>query len=242
MLLLERTLPTPAENLALDEALLNHAEAAPGFAALRMYEAPAPFVVVGYGNAIPAEVNVAACDAAGIPVLRRCSGGGTVVLGPGCLAYALVLPLAGRPELATITGANRWIMRRHAAALTRLLGRPVTVEGHTDLATGGRKFSGNAQRRRRAALLFHGTVLCRFDLGLVTRLLRHPTVEPAYREGRPHESFLANLELPPEQVSAAFAAEWDATPSAGPDLSAATAALVAAQYGSESWTWRGSGG
>jgi lipoate---protein ligase len=239
MLLLERTLPTPAENLALDEALLDHAEAAPGFAALRVFEAPAPFVVVGYGNAIPAEVNVAACDASGIPVLRRCSGGGTVVLGPGCLAYALVLPLAGRPELATITGANRWIMGRHAAALARLLGRPVTVEGHTDLATGGRKFSGNAQRRRRGALLFHGTVLCRFDLGLVAHLLRHPTAEPVYRGGRTHESFLMNLELPPAEAAAALAAEWGAAHSAAPDLSAETAALVAARYGSAAWVGRG---
>ncbi|MFN0069126.1 MAG: biotin/lipoate A/B protein ligase family protein [Limisphaerales bacterium] len=239
MLFLARTLPTPAENLALDEALLDHAEAAPGFAALRVYEAPAPFVVVGYGNAIRAEVNVAACGASGIPVLRRCSGGGTVVLGPGCLGYALVLPLAGRPELATITDANRWIMRRHADALSRLLGRPVEVEGHTDLVAEGRKFSGNAQRRRRGALLFHGTLLCRFDLGLVTRLLRHPTVEPAYREGRPHESFVANLEVPPALLAAALATEWGATPSAGPDLSVGTAALVAAQYGSEAWVWRG---
>lgn len=239
MLLLEQTLRTPAENLALDEALLNHAEATPGFAALRVYESPLPFVVVGYGNAIRDEANVAACDAAGIPLLRRCSGGGTVVLGPGCLGYALVLPLDGHPALATIPGANRWIMQRHAAALTRRLGRPVKVEGHTDLVTGGRKFSGNAQRRRRTALLFHGTLLCRFDLGLVARLLRHPTAEPPYRGGRPHESFLANLDLPTAQVAGVLAAEWSAAPGETPDLAAETAALVASQYGSRAWIWRG---
>lgn len=239
MLLLEQTLPTPAGNLALDEALLNHAEATPGFAALRVYESPQPFVVVGYGNRIASEVDVAACAAAGVPVLRRCSGGGTVVLGPGCLGYALVLPLSAAPELATISGANGWIMRRQARVLSGLLGRLVAVEGHTDLSVDGRKFSGNAQRRRRGTLLFHGTLLCGFDLGLVTRLLRHPTAEPAYRDGRPHESFLTNLGLPPSLVIRALAAEWDATPAEAPELGGQTAALVTSQYGSEAWIWRG---
>ena len=50
------TLSTPAENLAGDEALLNVCEANGG-AALRFWESPVPFVVVGYGNEIAREVN-----------------------------------------------------------------------------------------------------------------------------------------------------------------------------------------
>lgn len=242
MLLVVQTLATPAGNLALDEALLDRAEAAPGFAALRVYEAPAPFVVAGYGNRIPAEVDVDACAAAGVPVLRRCSGGGTVVLGPGCLGYALVLPLSAAPALATLSGANAWIMRRQAEVLTRFLGRPVGVAGHTDLVLDGRKFSGNAQRRRRAALLFHGTILCRFDLGLIARLLRHPSAEPVYRGGRPHGSFVANLDVPTGGVAAALAAGWGARPGPVPDLAGEVARLVAAQYGNAAWIWRGEAG
>lgn len=239
MLLLAQTAATPAENLALDEALLDRAEAAPGFAVLRVHEAPAPCVVAGYGNRLAAEADLAACAAAGVPVLRRCSGGGTVVLGPGCLGYALVLPLSAAPELATISGANAWIMRRQAEILSRLLGRPVEVAGHTDLVLDGRKFSGNAQRRRRAALLFHGTILCRFDLGLIARLLRHPSAEPAYRAGRPHGDFVANLGVPVADVAAALAAGWGARPGPVPELADEVARLVAAQYGNAAWIWRG---
>lgn len=242
MLFLAQTLATPAGQLALDEALLNHAEALPGFAALRVYEAPAPLVVVGYGNRLAAEVDLDACAAAGVPVLRRCSGGGTVVLGPGCLGYALVLPLSAAPELATISGANAWIMRRQAEILSRFLGRPVAVAGHTDLVVDGRKFSGNAQRRRRTALLFHGTILCRFDLGLITRLLRHPSAEPAYRAGRPHGSFVANLDVPAADVAAALAAGWDARPGPVPELTGEVARLAASRYGDAAWIWRGEGG
>src|ERR1041384_3554800 len=91
MKLLDLTLPTPAENLACDEALLDACEGGAADEVLRFWESSTPFVVVGYGNKVAREVNVAACEARGIPILRRCSGGGTVVQGPGCLSYALVL-------------------------------------------------------------------------------------------------------------------------------------------------------
>ena len=165
MQLFDITLPTPAENLAGDEALLNACETSGG-AALRFWESPAPFVVVGYGNEIAREVNVAACAASGVSVLRRCSGGGTVLQGPGCWNYALVLDIAADAALATVAGANGFILHRTAAALACLLGEPVERCGDTDLVWRGRKFSGNAQRRRRTHLLFHGTLLLGFDLAL----------------------------------------------------------------------------
>ena len=208
-------LPTPAENLAGDEALLNACEANGG-AALRFWESPVPFVVVGYGNEIVREVNVSACAADGVPVLRRCSGGGTVLQGPGCLNYALVLDLASDAALASVAGANRFILHRVTAALAGLLGEPVERCGDTDLVWRGRKFSGNAQRRRRTHLLFHGTLLLGFDLALVAKYLPPPSREPDYRQARPHGEFIANLPLPARAVKAALAAAWQASPTTTP--------------------------
>src|SRR5713226_6021948 len=71
-----------------------------------------------------------------------------------------------------------------------LPGDPVTVEGFTDLAVNGLKFSGNAQRRKRRCLLFHGTFLLDLDLALVEKLLRPPSRQPAYRENRSRAEFL----------------------------------------------------
>src|ERR1039458_3609667 len=90
---LDLTIPSPAENLACDEALLDWCESGTGAECLRFWESPEPFVVVGYANKVETEVNVAACEARKIPILRRCSGGGTVAQGPGCLNYALILPI-----------------------------------------------------------------------------------------------------------------------------------------------------
>ena len=91
---LDLTLPTPEENLACDEALLLQCEQEGGPEVLRVWEPASPFVVVGYGNRVRENVHIAICSALGIPVLRRCTGGGTVVQAPGCLNYALVLRTA----------------------------------------------------------------------------------------------------------------------------------------------------
>ena len=221
MHLLDVTLDTPAANLALDEALLVACEEG-GPDVLRFWECPAYFVVVGYSNVVATEVNVEECHKRNVPIFRRCSGGGTVLQGPGCLNYSLILNfetsgteilLSTQPDhaaLQTISGANCYIMRRHAQALRTALGRDVEVRGITDLAIGDRKFSGNAQRRKRRALIFHGTFLLDFDLELVSRLLAKPSKEPDYRVGREHGNFVMNLNVGAALIKKALRETWGA--------------------------------
>ena len=94
-----------------------------------------------------------ACAARGVAVLRRESGGGAVLVGPGCLAIALVLSLDARPWLADVEHSFGWLLGRLAGVLA-LDGVAVRA---TDLALGERKFAGHAQRRLRGALLHHGS-------------------------------------------------------------------------------------
>lgn len=234
---LDLSLPTPAENLAADEALWEAVEAG-GAEVLRFWEAPAPFVVLGYANRAAREANLAACRAHGVPVLRRVTGGGTVVQGPGCLNYTLALRRDHHAATASITGTNLWILNRHATALSALTGQPVRRRGDTDLALGGRKFSGNAQRRGRRALLFHGTFLLEFDLALVAALLPLPSRQPEYRGGRPHGEFLTNLHVPAAAVKAALRAVWGAREPAAEWPAARTAELAAAKYARPEWNFR----
>ncbi|MGA2854027.1 MAG: lipoate--protein ligase family protein [Verrucomicrobiota bacterium] len=211
---LDLTFPSPAENLACDEALLDWCESGEGAETMRFWESPEPFVVVGYANKVETEVNVAACEARKIPILRRCSGGGTVVQGPGCLNYTLVLHITKDGPLHSIAVANQFIMRRNRAAIQTLNPQPSTlncaVRGHTDLAIGGRKFSGNSQRRRKHFLLFHGTFLLNFDLALIGDLLLMPSKEPDYRESRKHADFLTNINVSAEMLKAALQKAWGA--------------------------------
>ena len=103
---LDLTLPTPEENLACDEALLDGCDDGDGPEVLRFWEPQKHFVVVGYSNRVESEVNVAACSELGIPILRRCSGGGTVLQGPGCLDYSLILRIDSNPAVQPCGAGN----------------------------------------------------------------------------------------------------------------------------------------
>jgi lipoate-protein ligase A len=245
MQLLDQTFSTPAENLACDEALLDFSEENGGEGFLRFWESPEIFVVVGYGNKIADEVNVAHCAAKKIPVLRRCSGGGTVLQGPGCLNYALILPIKENSPLATISGTNRFIMEKNRAAIeleirNQKLKIEISICGHTDLAINSQlstldKFSGNSQRRRKNFLLFHGTFLLNFNFALVEEFLLTPSREPDYRKNREHQKFLTNLNLTPEILKTVLAENWHANISPENNYSIFLKKLVSEKYSQEKW-------
>lgn len=231
---LDLTLPDPAANLALEEALLDACEAGPGDEVLRLWQPATTFVAVGYGNHVGREVDVAACQRRGVPILRRTSGGGAVVQGPGVLCYAVVLRVDRDPALAGITSTNRYVMERVADATGRVLHRPVELAGDTDLVVAGRKFAGNAQRRKRRALLFHGSLLLNADLGLLGQLLPMPSRQPGYRASRTHDEFLTNLRVSPHLLAQALREVWQADE----PLEHWPAVEVASKYSRDDWNRR----
>jgi|GraSoiStandDraft_4_1057263.scaffolds.fasta_scaffold508800_2 Lipoate-protein ligase A len=203
------TFPTPAENLACDEALLDLCEDGLGSELVRTWEPSEHFVVLGYANKVASEVSQEFCDFNAVPILRRCTGGGAVLQGPGVLNYSLILRAEG--DLHNIPSTNNFILKRHQAALAAMLKAPVEIQGHTDLAIGSLKFSGNSQRRKKRFLLFHGSILLHLDIDLVEKALPFPSKQPDYRLGRSHSDFLLNLKVPSELVKNTLRKIWTAT-------------------------------
>jgi lipoate-protein ligase A len=233
---LELTLPTPEENLALDEALLLDAEATGG-EVLRIWEWSRPAVVLGSGCKLAEEVNQDACRADGVPILRRSSGGGTVLLGPGCLLFSLVLDTERAKELADIRRSYVYILERIARALApEVVG--AEVRGISDLAIDGRKFSGNAQQRKQRHILHHGSLLYAFDAANVARYLPPPPREPEYRAGRAHAEFLMNLALSRAMLAERLRVEWRAEAGAGAWPQHDVQRLVSEKYSKAEWVAR----
>ena len=199
MRLLTTSPGSAAENLLLDEFLLDQKEEA-----LRFWECSRPVVVLGRGGRLEEQVRVDACAAEGVEVLRRGSGGGAVVLGPGCLNYSLIFSLEAHPAWRDVRRSVREILGRMAGALDAVFREP------SDLACGERKVSGKSQRRIAGALLHHGTLLYRFDAELAARYLLEPVRQPQYRRRRPHAEFLGNLPYSAVEIQQRMADIWRA--------------------------------
>jgi lipoate-protein ligase A len=234
---LDLTLATLPENLALDEALLLGAESGEVGEILRFWEWPSPAVVLGAGGRIADEVEEAACTADGVPVLRRSSGGGTVLLGKGCLLFSLVLSYERSPLLREVRSSYCYILGILREALADLL-PGVACAGTSDLAAAGLKFSGNSQQRKRNSLLHHGTLLYAFDSCLLSRYLRQPPRQPEYRAGRDHKAFVRNLPVTAEELRRRLRIAWgiqEATNSWPADV---VQRLVAKKYSRTEWNQR----
>ena len=247
MRFLDLTLPTPAENLALDEALLLSVDTAPcrtsdstavetqGHGALlRVWSTDQPMVVIGRSSRIAQEVHLEQARARGVPVLRRCSGGAAVALGPGCLVYSLIIHLESACGLRMLDVAHRYVMDRMLRAIGPFTSN-AAFDGTCDLVIEGKKFSGNSLRVGRNWMLYHGTLLLNMDLCLINDLLRHPPKEPGYRSGRPHAEFVTNLNIDTARMVDSIRQAWQAWQPT-PDLPLdQVRSLVEKRYSADAW-------
>lgn len=175
-------------NLAFEESFL-HVPKAPRSLYVFFYENNDAIVL---GKSLVADEQVYAHK--GPPVYRRISGGGSVLHCRGNLNYSLFLSLEDFPEFMNVSLSYERILGGMAPAL----GRFVMLRGYSDLAIrcrgADRKFSGNAQCRRRGWIMHHGTLLySRQAVKRIPLYLRPPPKQPAYREGRGHRDFMTNV-------------------------------------------------
>ena len=156
-----------AWNMAVDETLLETAIAS-DLATLRFYRWREPTASLGY---FQREADfLAETRFAGLPVVRRLSGGGTLIHDQE-LTYSLTLPtsqrLIERPmELYDIVHnafinvfQRRGIVLRQRGSSVHQTNEPLLCfarEDEHDLVLLGHKVLGSAQRRRRGAILQHG--------------------------------------------------------------------------------------
>lgn len=182
------TAPTVGENLAMDESLARTASAA-GRHQLRFWWGGPPAVVMGFSERAEQVADLAACAKHGVDLLKRCTGGGTVLQTGGVLNYSLIAPAPDHLDLKAGFCQGTDIV----CAILSAFGITGAQRGTSDVAVGDRKISGNAQARRWKALLVHGTLLVEFDVDLAGQVLLHPPREPEYRQGRSHREFLVTL-------------------------------------------------
>ncbi|MBU1431841.1 hypothetical protein KKF91_14970 [Myxococcota bacterium] len=171
-----------------EEALLEAARRGqPGLSVYPFWETA---VVLGRGSVADVELRAARCLEAGVPIYRRRGGGCAVVLDPGNVIIGLALQVPG-------IGHNQRYFNEITDWLTAGLGDMgldgIYQDGVSDLVWADRKVGGACIYRDGRVLLYAASLLVRPDVALMTRYLKHPPREPAYRAGREHAAFVAAL-------------------------------------------------
>ncbi|MFW5982629.1 MAG: lipoate--protein ligase family protein [Candidatus Brocadiia bacterium] len=231
---------SPAEHLACDEALLLLAEAGKVGECLRIYEFPTPTVVMGIQDHYRQAARVRECRQDAIPLLRRRSGGGTVLLAPGCLTYSAVLR-KDKKRMRSVRQSYHRILNPIANALNSH-NTAVELKGISDLSWGNRKVGGSAQQRKSNHILHHGTLLYDLDPRLLTRYLGKHARPPEYRRGRSHREFVTNLPLNQNELTEALLRAFNAenTPASYPaeTLERRINTLTETRYSNDEWIQR----
>ena len=158
--------------LALDDALARCATDV-SVPTLRLYTYT-PCVLVGRFQRVPVEVNVEHCARFSVPINRRPSGGGTIIMGPDQLGIALIVP--AKAEQFSFRSAQ--LMTQCASGLvTALAGLGIKAQfaGKNDLVTRNKKIAGlGLYQPHGGGRLFHASLLLDLDIEHMLQLLRTP--------------------------------------------------------------------
>jgi lipoate-protein ligase A len=175
-------------NLAIDEQFAQSASQT-GKRTVRLWWGGRPTIVLGCGDKPDLALNLDECRKRGIDWVKRVTGGGTVLQTSGVFNYSYTAPDSGLMDMDRV-------FRQGADLVVKALaqfGISARQRGISDVAVGNLKISGNAQARKWRAVLLHGTLLVDIDRELMEAVLKHPSKEPDYRDGRSHSEFIVTL-------------------------------------------------
>lgn len=151
-----------------------------------------PVVVLGSSNVAVNEVEMERCAEAGISVLKRYGGGGTVLLHGGCVIVSAGVWVSQLYQNKLYFDVmNRAVIAALAAAWPTLAN--LTQRGLSDIVMGQKKVAGTSLFRSRNYLLYQASLLIEPRIEMIAHYLKHPTKEPDYRQGRSHGDFITGI-------------------------------------------------
>jgi lipoate---protein ligase len=163
-----------AENMALDEVLLELKAEGKVPHTLRFLQFSIPAVLVGHHQNVEEEVRLDYCRTKGIEINRRLTGGGALYWGKRELGWEIYISKTDRRIPPRIEDLYRR-MGEAAARGLRHLGIQAHFRPRNDIEIEGRKISGTGGTDLSGAILFQGTVLVDLDIDEMLRALRIPT-------------------------------------------------------------------
>ena len=125
-----------------------------------------------------------------LTVMKRPSGGQTVMLTPNNLVIAAVFSdqQVMKPK-DVFSMLNKLII----SGIEEAGMADLSQRGISDIAIAGKKILGSSIYKNKDKLLYHAVLNLGEPASTFERYLRHPTREPDYRKGRNHAEFVTSL-------------------------------------------------
>lgn len=172
------------EQLQLEEALLR--ADCRNFCILN--EGSSPAIVMGISGDATQLVDQKKMDEKPVDLIRRFSGGGTVIVDEDTLFVSFIC----QKNLLSFPAYPEHLLRWGEEIYKNALNIPNFQLRENDYAIGEKKCAGNAQYLRKERYLQHTTFLWDYKQEKMDYLL-HPPKTPRYREGRSHQDFVCKL-------------------------------------------------
>ena len=172
--LLDTGLLPAAENMALDDVLLELKAENRIPHTLRFLQFSHPAVLVGHHQSVEEEVRLDYCRTKGIEINRRLTGGGALYWGRAELGWEIYISKTD-PRIPSKIEDLYKMMGNASALGLRHLGVHAHFRLRNDVEIHGRKISGTGGTELSGAILFQGTLLVDFDADEMLRALRIPT-------------------------------------------------------------------
>ncbi|HLB12604.1 MAG TPA: lipoate--protein ligase, partial [Dehalococcoidia bacterium] len=172
-----------AENMALDEAILEARGRGLVPDTLRFLQFSPPAVLVGCHQSVAQEVRADFCRRRGIDINRRLTGGGAIYFDETQLGWEVIV---GSAEIISLGDRALLFNRIAEAAVAGLksMGLEASFRPRNDIEVAGRKVSGMGATEGEGALLYQGTLLLDFDVETMLRALRVPVEKLVDKEVR----------------------------------------------------------
>ncbi len=165
-------------NMALDEAILNMVIKRRSLNTLRFYKWDPSTASIGRNQSLNNEVNVSFAEEKGFNIVRRITGGGAVFHDEKReITYSIICPIKFLENLGAKKVIDQFeiITKGITLGLTLFDLKPEKEIIHCPaLLLDGKKFSGNAQIRKKGFILQHGTILLDLDPELMYSVLKAP--------------------------------------------------------------------
>jgi lipoate-protein ligase A len=172
-----------------ESQLIYHALAETNQEALSLVSPATPYVCIGFHQDVDQEVDLAYCNAKGIPVFRRDLGGGAVYLDGDQLFFHLILH-KDNPALPWKKENFYRKFLEPVIQVYRRLGIPAEYKPVNDVVTGERKISGTGVGEIGDCVVFVGNLILDFDYEEMSRVLKVP--DEKFRD-KVHKTLKDNL-------------------------------------------------